>query len=216
MEYHVTVSNHALDEMVLAASESFVLGNARQWGAVEIHGYLWGSRRETEDVEYIDVDKFSVSTSAVGDEESVAFDERVARIKNSILGYWSPHYHFLGSFHTHPYPSLEDVNNNKGWEFSDDDKATILGDEDVWELSHPGTPIAMVMAVTKMAAVYDSFVGVKAGRLEFNVGNLRFWLSVAVGEVSSGKEKVFSTDNILFNPHSRHYNRAGARLDGVD
>ena len=128
----------------------------------------------------------------------------------------APHYHFLGSFHTHPYPSLEDVNNNKGWEFSDDDKATILGDEDVWELSHPGTPIAMVMAVTKMAAVYDSFVGVKAGRLEFNVGNLRFWLSVAVGEVSSGKEKVFSTDNILFNPHSRHYNRAGARLDGVD
>ena len=203
---------------MLAASEAFVLGNANQWGSVEVHGYLWGSRRESDGIEYIDVDKFSVSTSAWGDDESVAVDERVVRIKHDILSLWTPHYHFLGTFHTHPYDSLQSVKKSNGWEFSKQDERVILADEDLWELSGPQTPIALVMAVTKIASVHDTFSEVEGGgrRLQFNVGNLRFWLSAGVGEVSESLEKVFSRDGILFNPYSRHVNLAGSRLEGVD
>lgn len=218
MDYEVTVSNHALEEMVLAASESFLLGNAREYGPVEIHGYLWGSRREVEGIEYLDVEKVSVSASAVGDEDSVRVDRRVVRIKNSILRLWAPHHHFLGQFHTHPYSNLEDVNRNNGWDFSDQDVRAFLGDEDIWELSYPEMPVQFVVAVTKIGAVHDTLskLEVDGRRLQFNVGNLRFWLSVGVGEVSMGQEKLFSRNNIVFNPYNRHFNLAGARLDGVD
>ena len=218
MEYEVTVSNHALEEMVLAASESYLLGNASQWDAVEIHGYLWGSRRTDDDegIEYIDVDKFSVSTSAWGDEDWVQVDKRVARIKNSILGRWTPHYHFLGMFHTHPYASRKDVVDCRGWDLSEQDERAILGDEDLWKLSSPGNPIALVMAVTRMAIVNNSICKVEGGRIEFNVGNLRYWLSAAVGEFSPGLEKVLSKDNITFNRYSRHVNLAGFWLDGTE
>ena len=117
MRHQVTISNHALEEMVLAASESFVLGNAAIPKRVEIHGYLWGNRRTDryEDIEYIHIDKFSVSSSACGDEDSVWVDEDVARIKNSILDLWTPHYDFLGDFHTHPYKNYDEVRSNEGW-----------------------------------------------------------------------------------------------------
>lgn len=156
MEYQVTVSDHALEEMVLAASESFALGNARTWDSAEVQGYLWGSRRQGDGVEYIHVDRFSVSVSAWGDENSVAVDERVAQLKNSVIGLWAPHSHFVGTFHTHPYENLDEVNEVKGWEFSEEDVETFLDDEVLWALAMPSHPIAMVMTVTKMAAVHDT------------------------------------------------------------
>lgn len=135
--------------------------------------------------------------------------------KNSILRRWTPHYHFLGAFHTHPYDSWKDVIANKGWNFSDADQRMILHYDDLWELSYPARPIAMVMAVTVMSQPKDSFAKADESKLVFNVGNLRFWLSAAVGEVLLSQEKVFSTDNILVNPYSRHYD-PGGKLDGVD
>lgn len=218
MNYEVTVSNQALEEMVLAASESFLLGNARKYGPVEIHGYLWGSRREVEGIEYLDVEKVSVSASALGDEDSILVDPRVVRIKNSILRLWAPHHHFLGEFHTHPYNNLEDVNRNNGWDFSDEDVCAFLSDEDIWELSYPEMPIQLVVAVTKIGAVHDTFskLELDGRRLQFNVGNLRFWLSVGVGEVSRGQEKTFSKENIVFHPFNRHFNQAGVWLDGTE
>lgn len=215
MEYQVTVSDHALEDMVLAASESFVLGDARTWDSVEIHGYLWGSRRTQEGVEYVHVDKFSVSVSAWGDEDSVSVDKRVALLKDSVLGMWIPHCHFLGMFHTHPYESLTEVNDNKGWEFSDGDEESFLSDEDSWELARPGCPLSMVMAVTKIKNVKDAILEAKDNRIVFNVGELRFWLSAGIGDVSRGQTKTLSTD-VSFRPFARYINWAGSRLRGVD
>ena len=221
MLYQVTISNHALEEMVLAASEAFVLGNAAWYGIVEIYGYLWGNRRTDShgSVEYIHIDKFSISASAPGDENSVGVDPNVVLLKNSIINLWAPHYHFLGAFHTHPYNTLDEVKENQGWDFSSDDKRVFISDEDMWRLSGPNhQPIMMVMAVTKMAKVADTELSVDAngGRMEFNVGNLRFWLSMGIGQVSEGKDKEFSTSDILFHPYTRYVNLAGSKLDGID
>ena len=216
MDYIITVSDHALEEMVLAASESFVLGNARTWESAEIQGYLWGSRRLDKDVEYIHVDRFSVSVSAWGDVDSVAVDKRVAVLKNSIIELWAPHNHFLGEFHTHPYETLEDVNEVKGWNFSEEDEETFLKDEVLWALATPSHPIAMVMTVTKMAVVQDTYLEAENNRIKFNVGNLRFWLSVGIGGMSESQTKVFSTDNLLVHPFTRHINPSGTKLRGVE
>lgn len=218
MNYQITISDHALEEMVLAASESFVLGNASQWESTEIQGYLWGSRRAdaANSVEYIQVDKFSVSVSAWGDESFVSVDDRVALLKNSVLELWAPHYHFLGTFHTHPYETLDDVKKNQGWDFSEEDREGFLEYETLWELAAPSHPIAMVMAVTRIAKIHTSLLNVENNRIEFNVGNLRFWLSVGIGGMSRGKDKMFSTDDLLFHQFTRYVNLAGSELRGID
>lgn len=218
MKHQVTISNRALEEMVLAASESFVLGNAATDGRVEIHGYLWGSRRtdKSEDIEYIHIDKFSVSSSACGDEDSVWVDEDVARIKNSVLDLWAPHHHFLGDFHTHPYRDHDEVRKNEGWRFSKRDKKSFRKDEQVWKLSGSNAPIMIVMTVTKMKSVFETVLDMEAdNRFMFNVGNLRFWLSIGIGRLEEGR-RVFSEDNVYFHPFSRYFNESGSRLDGVE
>ena len=134
MKHQVTISNHALEEMVLAAGESFVLGSALADEGAEIHGYLWGGRRtdESKDIEYIHIDTLSVSSSACGDEDSVWVDGDVARIKDSVLNLWAPHYHFLGDFHAHPYRDHDEVKENEGWQFSKRDIKSFKKDKQVW------------------------------------------------------------------------------------
>lgn len=199
MKHQVTISNHALEEMVLAAGESFVLGSAltdEREGA-EIHGYLWGGRRtdESKDIEYIHIDKFSVSSSACGDEDSVWVDGDVACIKDSVLNLWAPHYHFLGDFHTHPYRDHDEVKENEGWQFSKRDIKSFKKDKQVWNLSGSNAPIMMVMAVTKMQKIHRTVLEMEAdNRFMFNVGNLRFWLSIGIGKLGRGERRVFSED----------------------
>ena len=209
MKHQVTISNHALEEMVLAASESFVLGSALtdEHEGAEIHGYLWGGRRtdDKKDVEYIHIDKFSVSTSALGDENSVMVDRDVVRIKDSILHLWAPYHHFLGDFHTHPYGNYNEVNECEGWNFSKGDKKTFRDNDIAWSLCGSNRPIMMVMAVTRMGG----------NRLVFNVGNLRFWLSVGIGWKTRQGKRRFGEGRVCFDPLSRYFNKSGSKLEGV-
>ena len=137
-------------------------------------------------------------------------------MKNSVIELWAPHNHFLGTFHTHPYETLDDVNSVEGWLFSAGDVETFLDDEMLWALARPNHPIAMVMTVTKMAAVRGTHLDAENNRIRFNVGNLRFWLSVGIGGMSEGATKVFSTQDVLFHPFTRHINLPGSRLRGVE
>ena len=238
MKHQVTISNHALEEMVLAASESFVLGNAAMDGSVEIHGYLWGGRRTDDKVEYIHIDKFSVSTSALGDENSIMVDKDVVRIKDSILRLWAPYYHFLGDFHTHPYRDYDEVKKCEGWNFSKGDKKTFRDDDIAWSLCGSNKPIMMVMAVTEMGTVHNSSLEIQRGnsvfkvgeskkpydevlgrmggnRLVFNVGNLRFWLSVGIGRKTRQEKRMFDEGRVCFDPLSRYFNKSSSKLEGV-
>ena len=219
MIHQVTISDHVLEEMVLAASESFILGSAVTDRRAEVHGYLWGSRRtsggEPDAIEYIHIDKFSVSSSAYGDEDIVSFDEKVARIKNSILDLWAPHYYFLGDFHTHPYATLKDVNKDEGWKFSEHDIKSFIKDDNSWGLSGSNSPIMMVMAVTEIGRVRDTVLDIEErNRLMFSVGNLRFWLSIGIGKKSERGKRRFSEDDIYFHPFSRYFNESGSRIEG--
>lgn len=217
MEHQITVSNPAFEAMVLAASESFVLGNAEYHGPVEVHGHLWGYRRPVDDegIEYVHIDKFSVSSSAPSSETSVTIDKRIARIKTSILDLWAPHYYFLGGLHTHPFDTLEELKDAKGWNPSKQDIKVFEKGDYAWGTSGLA-PIMAVMAVTEMQAVFDTQLTVEsANRWMFNVGNLRFWLSIGVGKTTRSGRRKFSTDDVYLYPQSWYFNQASSKLDGV-
>lgn len=47
---------------------------------------------------------------------------KALRPKALIEQYW-PHLELVGTFHSHPYETLEDVNETKGWRASEGDRA---------------------------------------------------------------------------------------------
>ena len=209
--------------MVLSATESFALGDGRprmrrdnEVPSVETCGFIYGSRRTlpSSDEVFIHVDRFHESISARRAKDEVTPDANAIWLKNSIIERWSPHLSLLGDFHTHPYGSRNEAQLARGWEFSEADKTTFLGDDDLWELSE-NRPVMLVMVVAPMQRVheteaewlyYDVWV--------FNVGHLRFWLAATVGELD-GDDRNFQKDVVL-DLDPRFYNEPGGRLFGVD
>ena len=219
-DYHVRVSDQALEDMVLAASEAYILGpgrkkEERQEGRIETYGHLWGNRREDDNNHtHILIDRFSVSLSAWGTREDIRPHPDDIHLKNEIIMRWSPHLCLLGDFHTHPYANHDEVNKCKGWNFSQIDKRSFKEEDSLWKLSRPYTPIMAVMAIAKMGRVHRSTGEWKEdNRWMFNVGEYRFWLSIGIGKISkSKKRKSFSTSGVYLDLDPRFVNETGDRL----
>ena len=218
MNHFIRVSDQALEDMVLAASEAKVLGDGdrKKHKGVETYGHLWGSRRRDVDngQEHIYIEKFSMSLSAVGTHKQVRYDENALHLKASILERWSPRLMFLGDFHTHPHGSLEKIKAVKGWDFSDEDVKSFLKDESLWNHSQPMPPIMTVMAVTPLKKVHETYgVLEENNRWRFDTGQLRFWLSVGIG-CRTEDGRGFSIDSVYLDLQPRLYNSSGDRLSG--
>lgn len=225
MEISVRISNEALEDMVLSASESFVLGDGadkpsrrkRQSKSVETYGYLWGFRRKSNDeqTEIVFIDKFSESLSARRKSTSVTPNKDAIWLKTSILERWSPHLAFIGDFHTHPYASRNEVESCNGWEFSETDISSFKKDTTLWKLSR-NRPLMLVMTVAPIEKVHET-IGEFDERKNvwmFNVGQLRFWLSIGTGYREKNK-RVWTDEGIYLDLDPRFYNESGARLEKV-
>lgn len=224
MEFSVRISDRALEDMVLSASESYVLGDGsgkpskrkKKGKSVETYGYLWGFRRidRNEGIQYVCIDRFSESLSARRKKGSVKPNEDAIWLKNSIVSRWSPHLSFIGNFHTHPYNSKDQVESCNGWEFSEGDIDFFKNDETLWELTN-NSPLMLVMAVAPIERVHETeALWYERNKVwVFNTGQLRFWISIGTG-CAKKKKRKFTRDNVYLNLDPRFYNESGARLDG--
>ena len=215
--HYVRVSDHALEGMVLAASEAYVFGSGKKKkkkDSVEIYGLLWGSRRRDTDRNHIIfIDKFSVSLSARGTHKSVTPNPKAIELQGAVIERWSPHLMLLGDFHTHPCDNLAEADRLKGWNFSQNDETSFRGDDQLWKLSHPHPPMMAVMAIAKVERVYRSAgEWLDNNRWMFNVGEYRFWLSVCVGKGKSKEKRSISTSDVYLDLDPRFVNESGDRL----
>ena len=226
-EYIVSVSDEALDSILLAAAETYYLGHGRKsnrkdnFEYVEINGYLWGSYVPHGDFRsYIHVEKFGPSISARKRRDSYEANEQAPWLMHSIIKRRSPHLKFLGEIHTHPYDSLEDVNSAKGWEFSDEDRDwSHEKDENeysVWKLYDLDFPLWLVLAVTPLQRVRGSNGATQhseQGNIwRFDIGELRFWLHAEVGQRDDQGYVQFEK-NTWLNLYAPFTNEARDRLD---
>ncbi len=193
---HSTVrfSDHALDAMLLAATEAYCLGVPQKTPrgrrkapvSVEVDGYLWGYRTTKPGGDTsIFVDRFGPSVSSEKASGWVRPAEGSARLMNAIMERRAPQMTFLGTFHTHPYRSIKKVESVNGWQFSD-------GDRKCWSELDTGTDFAdvygddaalwLVIAVARLQKVH---MKVMAEQLrpnipniwKFDVGDMRFWVN---------------------------------------
>ena len=214
MTIEMTISERALESMVLAACEAYAFGKDDGREAVETYAHLWGFRRSSPDgvPEHVHVDRISVCVSAqVANDRADVFSDVIA-LQDDIVKHWSPHLSLLGDFHTHPYGSRRDLIDNDGWEFSDCDRTSFVADDNLWRRAD-GSPVSLVMAIAELQAVRAGWATPKtAYRWRFDVGQYRFYLSAAAGRRDEGGERKFIQRGVNLVLGQYFFNEAGNRV----
>ena len=214
MTIDMTISERALESMVLAACEAYAFGKDDSREAVETYAHLWGFRRSSTDggIEHVHVDRISVCVSArVANDRATVFSDVIA-LQDDIVKHWSPHLSLLGDFHTHPYASRRELIDNDGWKFSDCDRTSFLGDDNLWKRAD-GNPVSLVMAIAELQAVRQGWAEWKAAyRWRFDVGQYRFYLSAAAGREDEGGERKFTQRGVNLALGQYFFNEAGKRV----
>lgn len=215
----VSIEDQALQAMVMAGLESYVIGNGGRPARndripVENFGHLWGYHYQNRKGEQTyRVETFDVSISAIRKHDSVEPNGKAALLKSDFMQKWAPHLSLIGDFHTHPYASVQQVKSVSGYDYSQADCSALLHDDLLWEQSGD-RPLMLVMTICELQRVH-----LTTGRWErdniytFDVGQYRLWLNAAVGYLENGKRCITANkkSRVLLDIGGR-YNDAERRL----
>ena len=200
--------------MLLAATEAYFLGDGRRLGTyVEIDGYLWGFYAEASDEHsLIQVERFAPSFSSKRTPESVEPNEDAARLMHDMMVQLCPQLTFLGEVHTHPYDSLEDARDARGWLFSEEDLESMS--DTVWELTGDQPPLWLVIAIGPLQRVRSTLPEQvdQSGTWQFDLGNMRFWLHAEVVPELDEDGVAGFAENTYLDLVPRLFNPSGNRL----
>ncbi|WP_219321152.1 hypothetical protein [Methylovirgula sp. HY1] len=169
-----------------------------------------GHKKEVCDENVIyHLERASVSISAERTTESVKPNNDAAFLKSQLVELWSPHLSMLGDFHTHPYDSIDEVKNIRGYEFSEIDYDSFIKDDFLWEKAR-GNPIMLVMTICRLRRVRLTGDGkqLASNIWTFDAGHFRFWLNAEIGYENEEKKRVISTfqDHVFLDLNSKFYN----------
>lgn len=216
--YQVTLSDEVLRTITLATLEAYELGDGRKKLGLETLGYIWGYSRldMQEETRFFHVEMSSVSLSAKRATDSVTPDDFALGLKKELLKRWAPHLTILGDFHSHPYRNLNEVDNEQGFEFSDEDAAAFLDDDEIWEESG-NCPVMLVMTVCRLQKVNEKYSAevVRDNITRFDVGEFRFWVNAAVGYLDENNKRNWTGNKysqLELNLDSKFYNFSSDRL----
>ena len=213
MKREITISEQALQGMVLAACEAYAFGKNNKRKPVEMYAHLWGHRRrQGSKTEHVHVDRIGVCVSAKAKKDRVKIFTDVIALQDDIVKRWSPHLSLLGDFHTHPYKSLKKLRRVRGSEFSRTDIRSFLRDDDLWDRAD-SPPIALVMAITKLKRVHEGRARHPAAhRSRFDIGQYRFSISAGAGRLNRKNKRKFGHEGVTLLLGQYFHNRASSRV----
>lgn len=121
----------ALQDMLMAALESYLVPAGSGRPSTEVYGSVFGSFRQLAPkkngigriarVEF-NVERICIQHRARGTPSEVVVDERSERTHLAMSEELFPYWHLLGDFHTHTYRSLEELLRRGGWQYSPTDE----------------------------------------------------------------------------------------------
>ncbi|WP_039925320.1 hypothetical protein [Alishewanella aestuarii] len=205
----IIIEDNALPLLMTSAIEAYdyehkAHKNGKGSSQLETYGLLWGymipSKTEGGQDKIV-VTTCTVETSALRHQDWVEpnYDSIQAK-KEMIEQYW-PHLELVGTFHSHPYKSLEDMKNREGpaWKASDGDKLHWPHIHECIAYNQPGLA-HLIITVTQLKKKgwaypekqYDSF----CSGYSFVAGLKKIWLTsyATVQDVifEQDEEKTFS------------------------
>lgn len=203
MRTQVIIEDHVLPQLLTSAIEAYEVSHkAHERGRVnkklETFGLLWGYAlpvRENVPARLVAA-VATVETSALRHTEWVRPDLESIKMKRDFFAEYWPQLELIGTFHSHPYEDLSEVNDCKGWRASDEDKSfwpafheTVCPDIDA--LAH------LVIAITalgrKGSAMPDRLPGSEyTSGYVFSADKRKLWIK---GYTSALYEEIADEDH---------------------
>lgn len=169
MRTQIIIEDHVLPQLLTSAIEAYEVSHrahirGRANKKLETFGLLWGyalPARKGVPARLVAV-VATVETSALRNSDWVRPDFESIAIKRDFFGEYWPQLELIGTFHSHPYEDLTDINDCKGWRASESDR-------DFWPVLHElvcpdmGELAHLVIAITalgrKGTAIPDRLAG---------------------------------------------------------
>ena len=171
----------------------------RIWGKyirsdfTETCGLLWGYARSIESADgrnhHARIEHASVDLHAERGRSQVTYNDVSNMNKKRIVEVRWPHLSLIGDFHTHPYENYSEAKRDRGWEFSDGDRASSEGPfcGDLWRECR----VSLVLTIANLKKVREDKRidghALSDNVLHWQMDNYLFWLSAyALDKVDGG------------------------------
>ncbi len=128
MKTNIIIEDQAIPQLLTSAIEAYEIEhkktkNGKVTSQLETYGLLWGyvlPERGSQPVRVV-VTMVTVETSALQQQDWVAPEYESLKMKLDFFNAYWPHIELVGTFHSHPYASLTEVNGVQGWRASPGD-----------------------------------------------------------------------------------------------
>lgn len=157
-EMRVWIRELALQDMLLAAMEAFLVPAGAGVPSTEVYGLVFGSMREwssrarrngARTMLDLNVERVCIQHRAKGTPSEVVAEPRSEATHLAIGEELFPFWHLLGDFHTHMYRTLGELIRQQGWEFSGhDERENIAWCESLREINRQPR-VAFILALTR-------------------------------------------------------------------
>lgn len=124
----ITIEDHVVPQLLTSAIEAYEIEhkahkNGKAKSKLETFGLLWGYSipQKGNLPDRIVATMATVETSALRHEDWVSPNFASIKSKKSFFEKYWPNIELVGTFHSHPYENLSEVNEFKGWRASEGD-----------------------------------------------------------------------------------------------
>lgn len=208
---NITIEDHVVPQLLTSALEAYEIrdqNHRKKLDKLETFGLLWGyviPERKNRNPRII-ATVATVETSALRKNDSVTPELESLKMKMEFVHRYWPHLEVVGTFHSHPYTSLEEVKGCKGWQASADG-----GDLDFWPYIHkelfPKTPylahlIVTVTKLTKKGWALPRQIQDESG-FELSMGRRKLWITSYGTEIKNQITKI-EEDSIIQEEHPKY------------
>ena len=217
---HITVEDNAVPQLITSALEAYEIGHKtsrKSETQLETFGLLWGyiiPERGPRPARII-VTTATVETSALATKDSVSPDFGSLSMKTEFITRYWPHLEVVGTFHSHPYASLEDVRKIKGWQASTPETTEDgSGDTIFWPHLHEklfqhnpymAHLIITVTALKKNGWALPNQIEDRSG-FELSLGKRKIWITSYASVATQDENSAVMMDSqpILDMPAMTH------------
>jgi hypothetical protein len=171
--YVVRIAEPALMQLCLAAMEAYVVGSPKAF-EIETFGLLWGTARihRASKKTFFSVEHASTHLSAKGNYGSVEPNMGAIQLHRDLMEKLWPQLGCLGSHHTHPYDSVKEMNDVKGWNPSAENREYFT-DKEFRKLRHR---ISLITTVCKSSKSGNRIIQFKSNVVALKVDS--HWLLI--------------------------------------
>jgi hypothetical protein len=129
----IWLDDRAIEDIVLVALEAYAVPK-RGVRFTETYGMCFGSIKSTEKerqahgrhtTHYVYISSVHIQLRAEGFSNKITYDLRSLDTQMAVAKHLFPQLDIVGDFHTHPYRSVDELREAKGWRYSRGDEACI-------------------------------------------------------------------------------------------